>query len=107
MDQSDPREGHQVDAVIESKVIAADSREGDLEEISCRSDLHQWSDREVSIEKVVTAERQVEYRVIDCSGCESQAAPESPAIFVSVRPGCERGEASDQDGQQTGGAGQS
>lgn len=97
MEQADSREGHQVDTVIEAKVIAADPSEGELEEITSRGDLHQRSDREISIEKVVSTECQIEYRVIDRSGCESQTASEPPPVVIGVGPGCEYGGASDQD----------
>ena len=88
MDQSDSREGHQVDAVIETKVIAGDSGEGDLEEIADRSDLHHRSDREVLIDVVVTIECQGEHCAIDRSGCEAQVASEPPAVFVGLGPRC-------------------
>src|SRR4029077_12361322 len=107
MDQSDPCEGHQVDAVIEAKIIAADPGEGDLKEIAHRTDLHHRSDREVSIDVVVTAKCQGEYRAIDRSGCESQAASESPTRFVRVSMRCTHDGSCGQDSQQTGDTGPS
>ena len=104
---SDSHEGHQVDAVVETKVIAADPGEGELEEIAHRTDLHQRSDREVSIDLVVTTEYQGEHRAIDRSGCESQVAPESPTLFVRASVRCTHNGARGQDSQQTGGTGPS
>ena len=49
-----PMKGTRFDDVVETKVIEADPGEGDLEEIAHRTDLHQRSDREVSIDLVVT-----------------------------------------------------
>ena len=89
------------------EVVAADPGEGDLEEIAHRTDLHQRSDREVSIDLVVTAECQSEHRAIDRSGCESQVAAESPTLFVRASVRCTHDGACGQDSQQTGGTGPS
>jgi len=82
-------------------------RQLNLEEVAHRTDLHHRSDREVSIDVVVTTECQVEHRTIDRSGCESQAAPESPAVFVRASVRCTHDGACGQDSQQTGGTGPS
>lgn len=105
MDQSDSREGYQVDAVIETKVIAADPGEGDLKEIAHRTDLHHRSDREVSIDVVVAIESQGEHCAIDRSGSEAQVAPEPPAVFVGVGSRYRHGGARGQDSQYTSGTG--
>ena len=67
VDQTDTREGHQVDAVIETNVVAGDSGEGDLEEIAYRTDQHHRSDGEVPIDVIVEIESERQHGAIDCS----------------------------------------
>jgi len=84
VDKSHSREGHQVETVIETKMIASDPGKRNLEEIASRRNLHHRSDREISINVVVSVECESEHSIIDGSSRESQVAAESPSVFVSM-----------------------
>ncbi len=105
VDQSDSREGHQVETIIETKMIASDPGKRNLEQIASWRDLHHRSDREISMDIVVTVECEGEHSTIDCSRRESEVAAESPAVFVGMGQSDRYDSDYGQDSHQTDGTG--
>jgi len=86
VDQSDSRKRNEIYPVIETKMVAAHARQGNLKEIPHRAELHHGTDRKIRIRIVIQVQPQSEHCVIYRSCRQTQVAPETPAVLV----GCSR-----------------
>lgn len=88
--QTKSDEGDEIHTIGESKVIARDARDGDLEEIAGRADEHHRPDRKVSVEIVVEIKAEREDSTIYGSGGKAESASKAPSIVVrSCRLTCD------------------